>query len=52
MSRTFSHATSNDTPAATLRRGQRNDGRPPVRRTGTRAAIIAAALAEYAADEA
>ena len=36
-----------DVPAPTpVRRGQR-DGRPPMRRTGTRSAVIAAELAEH-----
>lgn len=45
MSRTYSHATT-DTTETRVTRGQRK-GQPPVRRTGTRAAVIAAALAEY-----
>lgn len=47
MSRTL-HIRPADTGEtfAPVRRGQRV-GRPPVRRTGTRAAVIAAALAEY-----
>lgn len=45
MSRTFTHAHETRTEA-TIRRGQRK-GHPPIRRTGTRAAVIAAALAEY-----
>lgn len=45
MSRTYSHADS--LPADTrVTRGQLK-GRPPVRRSGTRAAIVAAAIAEH-----
>lgn len=45
MSRTYAHTPDADTtPRVT--RGQRK-GAPPVRRTGTRSAVIAAALAEY-----
>lgn len=48
MSHTYAHSQTSDRRierAATEQRGQRV-GRPPVRRTGTRAAVIAAALAE------
>lgn len=45
MSRTV-HAVRPDADASPVTRGQRV-GRPPVRRTGTRSAVIAAALAEY-----
>lgn len=44
MSRTV-HAPRTESFTA-ITRGQRV-GRPPVRRTGTRSAVIAAALAEY-----
>ena len=48
MSRTI-RTTPLDVPTPTpVRRGQRN-GRPPMRRTGTRAAVIAAELATYGA---
>lgn len=49
MSRTYVHAHA-DIIETRLQRGQRK-GHPPVRRTGTRAAIIAAALAEYGVDQ-
>lgn len=45
MSRTFAHRDQRDTVIAPEQRGRRV-GRPPVRRTGTRSAVIAAALAE------
>lgn len=46
MSRTYAH-THDTLPTETrVTRGQRK-GHPPVRRTGTRSAVIAAALAEY-----
>lgn len=53
MSRTYAHALTTDRRierSATEQRGQRV-GRPPVRRTGTRAAVIAAALAEIGDDQ-
>lgn len=46
MSRTVHVRPSDADQLAPVRRGQRV-GRPPIRRTGTRAAVIAAALAEY-----
>jgi hypothetical protein len=46
MSRTYAHRPDYVTELPTPRRGQVK-GAPPVRRTGTRAAVVAAALAEY-----
>lgn len=46
MSRTFAHTIADQPIDTRVTRGQRK-GHPPVRRTGTRAAVIAAALAEY-----